>query len=68
MSRLHKARIRQLRTDARRLETVAKHLRDEAKSLALEDRAEARRHATFHHARSSIVDAGIDLFTEETRS
>jgi hypothetical protein len=38
MTAMHKAEIKQLRGDARRLEAVAKHLRAQAKDLAREDR------------------------------
>jgi hypothetical protein len=35
---LHQAEIRQLRADARKLETVAKHLRERARDIAREEK------------------------------
>ncbi len=53
MTALHKAEIKQLRSDARKLETVAKHLREQARSLAAEQRAEETR-ASFMSKRSKV--------------
>ncbi len=49
----HKAQIKQLRADARRLVAIASHLRDEAKSLAMEERAEKAR-ANFYSKQARI--------------
>jgi septal ring factor EnvC (AmiA/AmiB activator) len=60
-------RIKALRRDATKLETVAKHLRQEAKEIAeeirREDRAEKAR-ANFYSKRSN-VDPGLPLVPRE---
>lgn len=56
---LHKAQIKQLRADARKLVTIAKRLRDEAKSLAIEEKAEKAR-VNFYSKRAK-VDPNIVL-------
>ena len=56
---LHKAQIKQLRADARKLVAIAKHLRDEAKSLVMEEKAEKAR-ANFYSKRAR-VDPSIVL-------
>jgi len=50
---LRKARIKQLRADARKLVAVAKRLRDEAKSLVMEERAE-KAQANFYSKRAKV--------------
>ena len=56
---LHKVQIKQLRADARKLVAIAKHLRDEAKSLAMEEKAEKAR-ANFY-SKPAKVDPNIVL-------
>ena len=56
---LHKAQIKQLRADARKLVVIAKHLRDEAKSLAMEERAAKAR--TNFYSKQSNIDPGVIL-------
>jgi len=56
---LHKAKIKELRADARKLVVIAKHLREEAKSLAMEERAEKAR-ANFY-SKHSKIDPSIVL-------
>lgn len=51
---LHKAKMKELRADARKLVVIAKHLREEAKSLAMEERAEKAR-ANFY-SKSAKID------------
>ena len=53
MITLRKAKIRQLRADARRLVAIARHLREEAHSLSMEERGEKAR-ANFFSKRSEI--------------
>jgi len=57
VSSLHKVKIKQLRADARRLVVIAKHLRDEAHSLAMEERAERAR--VNFYSKPSSVDPGV---------
>ncbi len=59
---LHKAQIKQLRADARKLVAIARHLRDEAMSLAMEEKAEKVR-ANFYSKRAS-VDPSIALIPD----
>lgn len=61
---LHRSEIKQLRSDARKLETVAKHLRQQAKDLAMEEKANKARAGFF--AKQSKVDPSVTLepFTE----
>ena len=56
---LHKAQIKQLRADARKLVAIASRLRDEANSLAAEERAEKAR-ANFY-SKQAKVDLSIVL-------
>lgn len=63
MSTLHTVEIKQLLTDARRLTTIAKHLRKQAKALTNENNAEARalRVQTNFFAKPAAIDPNIPL-------
>ena len=56
---MHQAEIKRLRSDARKLETVARHLRDDARRLAREEKLEQARVGFF--AKESKIDPSLIL-------
>lgn len=58
-SSLHKAKIKELRADARKLVVIARHLREEAKSLAMEERA--KKAMVNFYSKTAKIDPSIVL-------
>jgi hypothetical protein len=60
---MQKAQIKQLRLDARRLETIAKHLRERARDIANCLRADIRAEQTRanFYSKQAKVDSGVPL-------
>lgn len=65
-AKMHDAVVKQLRTDARRLETVAKHLRQQARDLAVEKKTNERAEKLMSnfYSKQSKVDPTLALIPD----